>query len=86
MKKITRNIYLLFLLLFLFGAATADATGYYFYVQLGDKSNSPYSISHPEAYLSARALERRAYYFIDVDSTDLPVSPGFAQKDCKQNI
>ena len=80
MKKITRNIYLLFLLLFLFGAATADATGYYFYVQLGDKSNSPYSISHPEAYLSARALERRAYYFIDVDSTDLPVSPVYEQQ------
>lgn len=80
MKKIIRNIYLLFLLLFLFGAATADATGYYFYVQLGDKSNSPYSISHPEAYLSARALERRAYYFIDVDSTDLPVSPVYEQQ------
>ena len=80
MKKIIRNIYLLFLLLFLFGAATADATGYYFYFQLGDKSNSPYSISHPEAYLSARALERRAYYFIDVDSTDLPVSPVYEQQ------
>lgn len=80
MIKNTTYIFLLFVLAFLIAPISADATAYYFYVQLGDKSNSPYSISHPEAYLSARALERRAYYFIDVDSTDLPVSPVYEQQ------
>lgn len=38
-----------------------------------DKGGTPYSISNPSAYLSTRAIDRRARYSINVDSTDIPV-------------
>ena len=56
MKKVS------FLLLFLVAAAFAQAqvaTNIY-WVQFTDKNDSPYSIDNPEAYLSPRALQRRA--------------------------
>jgi hypothetical protein len=30
-----------------------------YFIQLRDKNESPYSLSNPESYLSARAIERR---------------------------
>ncbi len=53
------------------------ASSYYFYVQLTDKNNSPFTLSNPSAYLSAKALSRRADFQIDCDSTDLPVNPAY---------
>lgn len=41
------------------------------------KNGTPYTIDQPEAYLTARALERRATQNIQIDSTDLPVNPAF---------
>lgn len=46
-------------------------------VQLKDKSGSPYQISHPEAFLSARAIERRKRQGIAVAESDLPVNPAY---------
>lgn len=80
MIKNTTCLFLLFVLAFLIKPVTADATSYYFYVQLKDKSNSPYSIANPSAYLSSRAIDRRAYYYIPVDSTDLPINPAYEQQ------
>jgi subtilisin family serine protease len=65
-----------FLFLSCFVSAAAQ-TQYYFYVQFADKLNSPYSLSHPEAFLSVRAIERRAAFNITCDSTDLPVTPAY---------
>ncbi len=42
-----------------------------------DKSNTPYSISSPEAYLSERSLERRAHHDVAVSEQDLPVDPAY---------
>ncbi len=42
-----------------------------------DKSGSPYSISNPSAFLSARALERRNKNQIPVTPEDLPVTPAY---------
>ena len=42
-----------------------------------DKANSPYSISNPWEFLSARALERREKAGIKVDESDLPVNPAY---------
>lgn len=67
---------LLFALFVLF-QFTCNAVGYYFYVQLSDKNNSPYSLGNPSEYLSTRAIERRAYYNVPIDSTDLPVNPPY---------
>ena len=46
-------------------------------VYFKDKAQSPYSIDNPEAFLSQRALERRAKAQIAIDETDLPVSPSY---------
>ncbi|MPM59924.1 hypothetical protein SDC9_106770 [bioreactor metagenome] len=50
---------------------------YYFYVQFTDKHNTPYSINHPEEFLSEKALARRASQWIVCDSSDLPVNPSY---------
>ncbi len=46
-----------------------------YWVQLKDKSGTPYQISNPEAFLSKRAIDRRLRQHIAIDETDLPVSP-----------
>ncbi len=45
-----------------------------YWIQFADKNNSNYSLSHPEAYLAPRSIERRERYHIALDSTDLPVN------------
>jgi hypothetical protein len=74
MKKI-----LFYLLLFLFSPSVClvASTSYYFYVQLKDKNNSPYSLSKPSEFLSQRAIDRRASFYLICDSTDLPVNPSY---------
>ena len=70
-----------FLLLFLAVAVFTQAqiaTDIY-WVQFIDKANSPYSISNPEAYLSPRALQRRANLGIAIDEYDIPVNPQYLQ-------
>ncbi|MBQ8520992.1 MAG: S8 family serine peptidase [Bacteroides sp.] len=47
---------------------------YKYRIRLKDKANTEYTIGHPEAFLSPRALERRSRQQLAVDSTDLPVS------------
>lgn len=44
---------------------------------LNDKSGTPYSLSHPEAFLSEKAIMRRKAEGLPIDSTDLPVSPNY---------
>lgn len=38
-----------------------------------DKSETPFSLSTPSAYLSTRSIDRRIRYNISIDSTDLPI-------------
>ncbi len=47
------------------------------WVQFNTKKGTPYSIFHPQEYLSPRAIQRRRKYDIRIDSTDLPVNPEF---------
>ncbi len=47
---------------------------YRFRVSLADKAGSKFSIKHPEAFLSKRALDRRKRLGLKVDAHDLPVS------------
>lgn len=53
-------------------AQTGPAT---YRVQFRDKASTPYTLEAPEAYLSPRALERRARQGIAIDSLDLPIDP-----------
>jgi serine protease AprX len=55
-------------------------TNYYFYVQFANKNSSPYSLGNPSAFLSERAIARRAAFSIACDSTDLPVNPSYLQQ------
>lgn len=64
------------LLLLAFQAKPQTAPGKY-WIQFTDKSNTPYSISHPEEFLSDRALARRARYHISISEQDLPVDPAY---------
>ena len=50
-----------------------------YWVQFTDKNDSPYSIDNPEAYLSQRALERRARLGIAIDEYDIPVNPQYLE-------
>jgi serine protease AprX len=68
MKK---TVLILFILL-VAGAGTASAQTRYI-VKLKDKAGTPYSLSNPGQFLSARAISRRTRYNIAVDSADLPV-------------
>ncbi|PJJ60397.1 S8 family serine peptidase [Hymenobacter chitinivorans] len=45
-----------------------------------DKANTPFSPSQPQAFLSARALERRTRQNISVQARDLPVSPTYVSQ------
>lgn len=47
------------------------------WVEFKDKSNSPYSIHEPEAFLSARSIERRERNGCPVREEDLPVNPQY---------
>ena len=75
MKKAFASIY--FLIVAACFSGNINAAGYFFYIQLTDKNNSPYSLSNPSSYLSERAIERRAFFNVPVDSTDLPVNPQY---------
>lgn len=51
----------------------------YYRLYLRDKSDTVYSLSRPEEFLSSRALDRRRRQGISLDSTDLPVSPRYVE-------
>ena len=80
MKKLS---FLLLLVLASLLAEAQIATNIY-WVQFTDKNDSPYSIDNPEAYLSPRALQRRANQGIGIDEYDIPVNPQYLQAvaDC----
>ena len=52
---------------------------YMFRLTLADKNGTPFTLDHPEEFLSERALDRRRRQQIAVDSTDLPISPVYEQ-------
>ena len=47
------------------------------FIRFADKLNSPYSISVPSDYLSAKAIARRAQQNIAIVDNDLPVNPSY---------
>lgn len=81
--KKRHNTFLFFatVLLSLFFSSSSIAQRNYdiYWVQFKHKQGTPYSIFHPQEYLSARALERRAKHGILIDSTDLPINPKFLE-------
>jgi hypothetical protein len=58
-------------------AQTAPDT---YWVQFTDKAETPYSLTQPEEFLSARAIARRAAQNIAYDELDLPVDPAYIEQ------
>jgi len=46
---------------------------------LKDKGNPPFSLTHPEAFLSSKSIERRNRQNLPVDSIDLPLDPAYLE-------
>ncbi|MBI3511950.1 MAG: S8 family serine peptidase [Bacteroidetes bacterium] len=68
-----KKIYLIYFLIISISGVSQTK----YWVQFHDKNNSPYSLSTPSQYLSARAIARRTTQGIAIDSTDLPVNPTY---------
>jgi hypothetical protein len=71
-----RNISFLFLVSIFFSFNVSGQFTKYI-VKFRDKNGTPFSISNPSQFLSAKAIARRAKQHIAVDQTDLPVVPGY---------
>lgn len=55
---------------------SAQSAGFY-RVSFTDKNNSPFSVSTPQDFLSARAIARRTQQGIAITTADLPVNPAY---------
>ena len=72
-----KNVIVLIFICYTFNFVAFADTGFFFYVQFADKNNTPFSLDNPSEYLSQRAIERRMFFGVAVDSTDLPVNPEY---------
>ena len=79
-----------FLFQFLFSVVisynTLFAQDYGYFIAFTDKANSQYSITSPEKFLSARAIERRAKQNISITEEDLPVNSEYVDSLKKLGI
>ena len=64
-----------FLLLLVAAGAFAQTSPDTYWVQFTDKDNTPYSLSQPEQFLSARPIARRRAQGTILYHIDLPVGP-----------
>ena len=58
---------------------TDTLRAYRYRLTFTDKQATTYSLNHPEAFLSAKALERRSRQGLQVDSTDLPLCNSYVE-------
>jgi len=70
----TRLVLLSIILCFHLGLQAQNSSSTY-WVKLKNKTGTPFQVSHPEAFLSQRSIDRRLKQHIPIDETDLPVSP-----------
>lgn len=68
------------LVIFCFFAIGANAQTNRYFVFFKDKVGTPFTISQPEAFLSAKSIARRQHQQISITETDLPVNPAYVQQ------
>lgn len=68
------------------GSLLADTSLYRYRVSLTDKQTTEYSLSHPEQFLSKKALDRREGQGLSVDSTDLPVPAVYLKRLAAEGV
>ncbi len=78
----------LFLLAFVLLAAGAHAQQdtLKYRISLKDKAATAYSLHHPEAFLSEKAIARRRKQHLPIDSTDLPVCRKYVDEIRRQGV
>lgn len=91
LQKIIKHRYmrkLFFLLLFILAAVGASARQDTLKYRIGlkDKAATTYSLEHPEAFLSEKAIERRLKQNLPIDSTDLPVCRKYVDEIRRQGV
>lgn len=74
MKMWYHNLYTFLLCFLLIIPANGQKGTGYFFVRFKDKAGTTYTLDHPEAFLSLRALQRRSDQGIQLNERDLPVS------------
>ena len=57
----------------------AEAQYSRYIVTFKNKTGTPYSLSNPSQFLSAKSLTRRSRQTIAIDSTDLPITPSYIE-------
>jgi serine protease AprX len=67
----------LFLAIFALAVITETYAQGRYVIFFSDKNNTPYSVSSPLAYLSQRAVNRRAAQNINITQQDFPVNPAY---------
>ncbi|NVO02057.1 MAG: S8 family peptidase [Bacteroidetes bacterium] len=73
----TKKIFFFIVFALIAGATYSQKSATKFVVKFKDKNNSPYSLSNPSAFLSAKAITRRAIQNISLKPNDLPVNPAY---------
>lgn len=82
MKKLFA--FMAFALLAVGASAQQDTLKYR--ISLKDKAATTYSLAHPEAFLSEKAIIRRQKQNLPIDSTDLPVCRKYIDEISKQGV
>ena len=67
------------LLILVVGQVIGQNTTYKFWVELTDKKDNGYTIDHPEAFLSSKAIARRQKQNIAVTAQDLPITMAYQE-------
>lgn len=77
--RTTNKLYPLYILLLVASQMLDSASAQFsrHIVWLKNKGNNNFTLSDASPYLSARSIARRTRYAIQLDSTDLPVSPNY---------
>jgi len=70
-------LFFLFLFLLISGGSFSQIARDHYLIEFTDKNRSPYSIDHPELYLSPKAVSRREKYNLPVTQQDFPVNPWY---------
>ncbi|HET6226025.1 MAG TPA: S8 family serine peptidase [Bacteroidia bacterium] len=76
----------LFTLAFVLLLQLSNAQNVTYWVTLKDKKESTFSLEQPQAFLSAKALERRERQHIPLVQNDIPVSPVYIQEIRKTGV
>ena len=81
-----KKIFYLFLFILTYVLTPEIQAQEYYWVAFSDKNNTTYSLSHPEDYLSERAIQRRIRQNIAIDSLDLPVNQEYISQVLRPGV